>query len=265
MNIYKILNDITLYIENNLENKISYEKIAKMMGVNEYTMKRIFSVLCGIPLGEYIRKRRLSAATSDLLDKKEKVIDVAIKYQYENATSFSRAFESFHGIKPSKVTPYIKLKEFPRIIFEEKKIINHDIEYSIVELDELILYGTGFITDNKNIKKNAPTFFQSIEKKYQNDYGPIKYGMISYQNNERKNCLSYFVLYDKKIPGLKKITIPKSRYLKFKILSQNAKDIQEMSFKFYHEFLPSCKYNLKETPELEYYHDNMTDFLVPII
>lgn len=151
MNIYKILNDITLYIENNLENKISYEKIAKMMGVNEYTMKRIFSVLCGIPLGEYIRKRRLSAATSDLLDKKEKVIDVAIKYQYENATSFSRAFESFHGIKPSKVTPYIKLKEFPRIIFEEKKIINHDIKYSIVELDELILYGTGFITDNKNI------------------------------------------------------------------------------------------------------------------
>ena len=50
----------------------------------------------------------------------------------------------------------------------------------------------------------------------------------------------------------------------FRINSQRANDIQEMSHKFYLEFLPSCKYNLREIPELEYYHDNVTDFLVPI-
>ena len=52
--------------------------------------------------------------------------------------------------------------------------------------------------------------------------------------------------------------------LKFRINSQNAKDIQDISHKFYGEFLPSVKYNLKELPELEYYHDGITDFLVAI-
>ena len=92
MNIYKSLNKMINYIENNLENKIEYEKLAKILGVSEYTMKSIFSLLCNTSISEYIRKRRLSNAGFDLCKSREKIIDVALKYQYENATSFSRAF-----------------------------------------------------------------------------------------------------------------------------------------------------------------------------
>ena len=88
--------------------------------------------------------------------------------------------------------------------------------------------------------------------------------MVTYKDKERNSCNGYYVLYDKEISGFEKIIIPKSKWLVFKINSQEAKDIQEMSHKFYLEFLPSCKYNFKELPELEYYHDNITDFLVPI-
>jgi predicted transcriptional regulator YdeE len=88
--------------------------------------------------------------------------------------------------------------------------------------------------------------------------------MVTYEDDMRKICKEYYVLYDKRINEFEKVIIPASKWLKFRINSQNAKDIQEMSQKFYMEFLPSCKYNLKELPELEYYHDNITDFLVPI-
>ena len=71
-------------------------------------------------------------------------------------------------------------------------------------------------------------------------------------------------LDDKEIKEFEHIKIPKSKWLKFRINSQNAKDIQNISYKFYGEFLPSVKYNLKELPELEYYHDGITDFLVAI-
>ena len=111
MNIYKNLNEITKYIDDNLENEINYEVLAKFLGVNVYTMQRLFTMIAGISLSEYIRKRRLSNAGFDLYKGNQKIIDIAIKYQYDNATSFSRAFEKFHGIKPSLVNKETKLKE----------------------------------------------------------------------------------------------------------------------------------------------------------
>ncbi len=264
MNIYKCLNELTSYIEENLESKIDYNVLARFLGVNTYTMQRIFSLIAGLSLAEYIRKRRLSNAGFDLYKTHDKVMDIAIKYQYDNATSFSRAFESFHGIKPSQVNKLSTLKIFPRIIFDENIAITNELEYEIIELNELNLYGIGVTTNNNDIKIDAPKLFKSIEAKYYSKYGNINYGLIAYNNNMREECVSYYVAYDKPIKGFEQINIPASKWLKFSINSQDAKDIQEMSENFYLEFLPSCKYNLREIPELEYYHDGITDFLVPI-
>lgn len=263
MNIYKNLNDITKYIEDNLEEKIEYETLAKKLGVNTYTMQRLFTMLANISLSEYIRKRRLSNAGFDLINNNTKIIDLAIKYQYNNATSFSRAFLKFHGIKPSLVNKNTKLKNFPRIVFDENIKIPTELDYEIIELNDIELYGIGFKTDNSNIGKEAPIFFKEITEKYISKYGEIKYGMITY-DSFRENSKKYYCLYDKKINEFEHIKIPASKWLKFRINSQNAEEIQEKSHKFYREFLPSCKYNLKEIPELEYYHDNITDFLVAI-
>jgi AraC family transcriptional regulator len=262
MNIYKCLNEITLFIDENLEEEISYEKLAKIMGVNSITMQKIFSLLVGFSLGEYIRNRRLSAAGYDLYNK-SKVIDVAIKYQYDSPTSFSRAFEKFHGIKPSEVSKNTKLNNFSRIVFDETINSTSIINYEIVDLDEFNLYGVYTDTSNKTIMNDAPRLFEETENKYINLYGPIKYGMITY-DIDRSESQRYYCLYDKKVSNFEHIYIPKCKWLKFRIDSQDACMIQDMSHKFYLDFLPSCKYNLKDLPELEYYHDGVTDFLVPI-
>ncbi len=263
MNIYKSLNEITEYIDKNLEEEIIYEVLAKMLGVNVYTMQRLFTMIAGISVSEYIRKRRLSSAGYDLYEGNLKVIDVAVKYQYDNATSFSRAFEKFHGIKPSLVNKETKLKNFPRIVFNEDINLTTELDYEIINLDEMNLYGVSITTNNDEIGKDAPLFFRQTEDKYLNKYGEVKYGMITY-DIEREESQKYYCLYDKKIEEFEHIKIPKSKWLRFRINSQNAKDIQDISHKFYGEFLPSVKYNLKELPELEYYHDGITDFLVAI-
>lgn len=263
MNIYKCLNEITNYIDNNLEEIIDYEVLARMLGVNTYTLQRLFSMISGISISEYIRKRRLSNAGYDLYEGKLKVIDVAIKYQYDNATSFSRAFEKFHGIKPSKVNKETKLKTFPKIVFNEDINITKEVDYEIITLDEMNLYGIGIETNNSKIGLDAPLFFRETEDKYLDKYGKIIYGMITY-DPEREETQKYYCLYDKKIEEFEHIYLPKSKWLRFRIKSQEAKDIQDMSHKFYGEFIPSMKYNLKELPELEYYHDDITDFLIAI-
>lgn len=251
------------YIEHNLQSEIDYKILAKSLGINVCTMKKLFSIITGISLSEYIRKRRLSNAGIDLYQQKFKIIDIAVKYQYENATSFSRAFTKFHGIKPSLVNKNTSLKSFSRIVFNEDINLPTEFDYEIITLEKIDLYGISVITNNERIEYDAPLLFMETTNKYIKDYGPIKYGMITY-DTDRDQCQKYYCLYDKRINKLEHILIPKSKWLRFRINSQNAKDIQDISSKFYHNFLPSCKYNLKDLPELEYYHDNITDFLVAI-
>lgn len=246
-----------------MDNKIDYEVLAKMIGVNTYTLNRLFSVLTNISLAEYIRKRRLSNAGFDICNSRLKIIDVAVKYQYENATSFSRAFYKFHGIKPSLVNKETRLKNFPRIVFNEDINITTELDYEVIELGELNLYGLSIPTSNNGIGNDAPLFFKEFEDKYKSYYGDVPYGLVTY-DIVRAECQRYYCMYDKKINDFEHITIPPSKWLKFKINSQNPSEIQNNSHVFYNEFLPSCKFNLRELPEIEYYHDGITDFLVAI-
>lgn len=268
MNIYKSLNQAIKYIEDNIENKIEYKKVAQILGMNEYTAQTAFYVLCNISISDYIRKRRLSNAGCDLFNTNQTVLDTAIKYQYNSGVAFSRAFEKFHGIKPSEVKQNPQgLKVYSRIEFDENVKEKNTIEYSIQEKEELILYGIGKNTNNENIHIDAPKLWEEKLKQYEEKYGHFDYGMTSY--DDRFNCeeCKYWVLYNKEIPEkeFEKIVIPKGKWIVIKINSQEAKDIQEVTNKFYKEFVPSTNYTLKEIPELEYYHDDITEFMIPIV
>lgn len=88
------------YIEEHLTDEIDYEKVAAQSYSSSFHFQRVFSILCGFTLGEYIRNRRLSLAGAELAGRDVKVIDVALKYGYDNPDSFARAFQKFHGVTP---------------------------------------------------------------------------------------------------------------------------------------------------------------------
>ena len=90
------------YIEDNLTETIDYETVAAQSFSSSYHFQRVFSILCGFTVGEYIRNRRLSLAGAELAKSDAKVIDVALKYGYESPDSFAKAFRKFHGILPSQ-------------------------------------------------------------------------------------------------------------------------------------------------------------------
>ncbi len=262
MNIYKELNKIIEYIENHLEEKIETKTISKMIGMSEYTFQRIFAVISNISFSEYIRNRRLSNAGQDLFLDKAKIIDVAVKYKYNNPTAFSRAFEKFHGIKPkeAKESPE-KLKLFTKLHFNEEYEINKNIEYKIVEKEEMHLYGNYILTDSQNIKQAAPKFLKENTIKYGE---PPSIAIAEYQDEDRMYVKAYWVLYEKKIGNMQEKRIPKSKWIQLRINSQETKDIQETIDTFYKEFFPNCKYRFRDLPEIELYHDGVTEFLIPI-
>ena len=103
MEYYENLNKVIDEIENNLTEKIDYKNLAKIVGTSSYTLQRIFVFLTGITLTEYIKKRRLSKAAEEIISTDIKIIDVALKYQYDSPISFSNSFKKMHGISPQNL------------------------------------------------------------------------------------------------------------------------------------------------------------------
>ena len=130
------------YIEEHLLEEIDYEEVARQSYSSGYHFQRVFSILCGYTVGEYIRNRRLSLAGMELQVEKAKVIDVALKYGYDSPDSFAKAFQKFHGITPSKARmDGAVLNSFSRlslkISLEGGKMMNYKME----EKPELVLTG----------------------------------------------------------------------------------------------------------------------------
>lgn len=100
MNTLEKLNAALWYLEENLDGPLDYHEVARRAHCSEYHFKRVFSFLAGIPLSEHVRRRRMTLAANDLRDGRLRVLDVAVRYGYDSADSFARAFGSVHGVSP---------------------------------------------------------------------------------------------------------------------------------------------------------------------
>lgn len=71
------LNEAINYIEEHLTDAIDYERLGRIAGCSSYHFQRMFTYMAGVPLSEYIRRRKMSLAAADLQGKNMKIIDVA--------------------------------------------------------------------------------------------------------------------------------------------------------------------------------------------
>ena len=121
------------YMEAHIMESIDYEEAAKQAYSSSFHFQRVFGILCGFTMGDYIRMRRLSMAGKELSSSGIRVIDAALKYGYDSPESFSRAFTRFHGVSPSQAKQGgVVLKSFSplfvKLILDGGNMINYRIE-----------------------------------------------------------------------------------------------------------------------------------------
>jgi len=144
MESLKQLNLAINYIEANLAGEIDFQKAAQIACCSEYHFRRMFSFLSGMPLGEYIRRRRLAQAAMELSDSDRKIIDIALKYGYESPDSFSRAFQALHGVTPKEARKKgAVLKAVPPMTFQLTIQGGNEMDYRIVEKGSFYIVGLG--------------------------------------------------------------------------------------------------------------------------
>ena len=158
------LNKTISYIEEHLAEEISYDELAHIACCSSYHYQRIFAYMAGIPLSEYIRRRRMSLAAIDLQNGNEKIIDIGMKYGYASPTAFNRAFQSVHGIAPSIAKKGgTTIKSYPPISFKLTVKGVEELSYRIETKDSFRIVGASFPLD-KEIENN----FIAVPQMWQN-------------------------------------------------------------------------------------------------
>ena len=83
------LNEAMDYIEEHLTDTVDYEQLGRIACCSSYHFQRMFTYMAGITLSEYIRRRKMSRAVSDLQEGSRKIIEIAAKYGYQSPTAFN--------------------------------------------------------------------------------------------------------------------------------------------------------------------------------
>ncbi|MEU0130558.1 GyrI-like domain-containing protein [Streptomyces sp. NPDC006289] len=96
------LNQAMEHIESALDRPIDVAGLARIAMTSEYHFRRMFSALAGLPLSEYIRRRRLTVAGAEVLAGERTLLDIATRYGYGSGEAFARAFRTMHGVGPGE-------------------------------------------------------------------------------------------------------------------------------------------------------------------
>lgn len=96
------LNRLIDEIERCLGESLDIEAFAASMGTTSYHARRMFSSLAGMPISEYVRRRRMTVAAADVIGD-EDLLTIAVRYGYGSVEAFGRAFRSVHGVSHGDV------------------------------------------------------------------------------------------------------------------------------------------------------------------
>jgi AraC family transcriptional regulator len=265
MNMLSQFNEAMAYIERNLLHEIEPDQISRIAGCSDYHFRRMFSFLAGMPLGEYIRRRKLSLAGELLQSEQRKIIDLALQLGYESPEAFSKAFQAMHGVNPSQAKKEnIELKVLPPMTFQLTIRGGIEMNYRIVEKKEFYIVGLKkrVTVQFKGINPQMDSLIQKLtpaiiaELKGRCDTEPRGILSVSANFSERLVEDSELDQYigvatsDGDNQGYEVLPVEESTWAVFSVVGVFPEAIQDTWSRIYAEWLPASGYELTGGPEL---------------
>lgn len=248
-------------IEENLMDEIDYERLGRIACCSSYHFQRMFTYMAGMPLSEYIRRRKMSLAAVDL-QSGEKVVDVAKKYGYSSPTAFNRAFQSVQGVAPSAVKGGgVPVKSFPPVTF---KIIVKGVEemnYRMETKEAFRIVGV-----SAPLYKEPEKNFAVVPRMWQEavtngtvgklagmmDTPPMGLLGVSACNDGEQWKYFIAVSTSKEKGEFEEYTVPPCTWAVFPGEGTN-QSIQELEQRIITEWLPASGYEYANAPDIEVY------------
>ena len=257
------LNRAMGYIEEHLCDKFEIEEAARIACCSTYHFQRMFAYMAGVPLSEYVRRRRMTLAAVDLQSGGEKVVDVALKYGYESPTAFTRAFKSVHGIAPSEAKESgARLKAFPPVSFRITIKGDSEMNYRIEKKEAFRIVGISCPLE-KELEKNFETVpalwgkaaAEGVIERLASMMDAEPKGILGVSACGEGQSWRYYisVATDAETDGeLEEFIVPKADWAIFEGKGTNL-SIQELEKRIVTEWLPGSGYEYGNAPDIEVY------------
>lgn len=255
------LNKTIGYIEEHLAEDIDYAALGKIACCSSYHYQRMFGYMAGVPLSEYIRRRRMTLAAADLQNG-DKIIDVALKYGYASPTAFNRAFQAVHGVAPSLAKSCgVSLKSFSPISFKITIKGAGEMEYRIEKKDAFRIVGI-----SQPLCKEVEESFKVVPQMWHQagmegtlaklaplmNAEPMGVLGVSACNDDEE--WRYYIAVSTSAPcgEFEEYSVPAATWAIFYGEGTN-QSIQELEKRIVTEWLPSSGYEYTNAPEIEVY------------
>ncbi len=265
MDWLKRMADAVDCIEAHMEEPFDATAIARAACSSVFHFQRMFHMLTGCTVADYVRRRRLTLAAQELAAAKAKVLDVALKYGYDTPESFAKAFRRVHGISPSAARkPGANLKAYPRLSFHLSLKGDEDMDYRIVERDAFQVVGKvkRFCTKDGEHLRRIPEFWGECDQNGTWDrLGPYADGRASLgiclEMEYGKEHFTYMIgVESEAAPRGSEFAariIPASTWAVFTSIGPLPGAIQELTSRIYREWFPATGYEHAGTAEMEVY------------
>jgi len=249
--------DAVNYIEEHLTDELDIVEISAKTHVSSFYFQKIFHVLCGFTVGEYIRNRRLTLAGQELAATELKVVDAAVKYGYDSPDSFTRAFTKFHGITPSAAREKgARLNSFAPLRIKLTLEGGTIMEYRIVSKAQFTVMGRTKRINYEMAYEEIPKFW---EEHRESEQGKSVCGMYGICIGIDGKDFDYIIADNyqpwNEVPEeCDTKAIPGGTWAVFPCKGALPKSLQEVNTKIWSEWLPSCKaYKLAGNYNIEMY------------
>jgi len=266
MDLLTQLNSAVKYIEENICDDIELAKVASVTNYSPYHFGRLFYYIVDMPISEYIRRRKLSLAAMELQNAKVKVIDLAVKFGYDSADSFTRAFIKQHGITPTEARRKgVMLKLFSPITFQIKIQGVQEMNWRIEEKEAFEVFGIERKFKNNETDKISGFWDEKFKdgrlerlKKQakRNDLMGVC-GHMDEQKDEFLYMIGLFVDKDADLNGFSVIKAPAAVWAIFRSeefdYNPGGAEIPKLFQRAYSEWLPSSGYEKVDGRDGEIY------------
>lgn len=256
------LNEAMRYLEEMLTDTIDYEQLGRIACCSAYHFQRMFTYMAGIPLSEYIRRRKMSLAAVDLQSGDAKIIEIAGKYGYSSPTAFNRAFQSVHNVAPSAVrNEGVQVKSFPPITFKITVKGAKEMNYRIETREAFRIVGVSAPLE-RELEKNfmvVPKLWEQAAsdgtmEKLAGMMDGQPAGLLGVSACGDQEQWKYFIAVatSKEGEGLEEYMVPEATWAIFPGEGTN-RSVQELEQRIVLEWLPGSGYEYGNAPDIEVY------------
>ena len=148
----ELITQVLVYIESNLEEKLTLDVIANHFHMSKFYFHRIFAACTGKSLNSYVSMRRLNAAVGLIKQSNLSLTTIAYQLNFSSQAAFTRAFRQAFGVSPRALangTVQIEVTGVPQIARRDIKNFNGDLvsDFNIVKFQPISIKGVVFQID----------------------------------------------------------------------------------------------------------------------